>query len=263
MRIPDAGTISRRRAYSVLMATAGTVALAACGSAAQDTGTPPSATAPAGTASGTALAQDNSASPGSSAGTGGNVHHITFTHATDDGYSYRVDVDVVLGTPTIDPTQADPGTTDIVLPITLKDGTLTNTTPGGHEMSTDVDNIAGLSLFAGPALPKHSYTCAKAKTSLAYIQIVDLRPYGGCGREVDNLVPQGSDPSVPVEVGPGQTIPLSLLQEDSEARPGAVTVNVPEAAATRIAADFDSAEVCVVLGTLDFETYTFTAGTCG
>ena len=62
---------------------------------------------------------------------------------------------------------ADPGTTDIVLPITLQDGTLTNTTPGGHEMSTDVDNISGLSLFAGPALPKHSYTCAKAKTSLA------------------------------------------------------------------------------------------------
>ncbi|HEY2284674.1 MAG TPA: hypothetical protein VGH88_02905 [Streptosporangiaceae bacterium] len=252
------------RRLAALIATAGTVALAGCGSSAADTpgagAAPPSAAAPA---SGTALAQGSPASPASPAGAGGRVHHITFTHATDDGYSYRVDVDVVLGAPTIDPTQADPGTTDIVLPISLQDGTLTNTTPGGHQMSTEADNISGLSLFAGPALPKKSYTCVKARTSLAFIQIADLRPYGGCGREVDNLIPQGQDPGLAVEVGPGQSIPLSLLQEDSEARPDAVTVNVPEADATRIAADFGSAEVCVVLGTLEGETYTYTAGTCG
>jgi hypothetical protein len=249
------------------MAAAGAVALAGCGSSPPDTSgagaAPPSAAGGAGTASGAALSQGSPSSPASPAQADGSVHHITFTHATDDGYSYRVDVTVVLGTPTIDPTQADPGTTDIVLPITLQDGTLTNTTPGGHEMSTQEDNIAGLSLFAGPSLPENSYTCAKAKTSLAFIQIVDLRPYGGCGREVDNLVPQGQDPSLPVEVGAGQSIPLSLLQEDSEARPNAVTVNVPEADATRIAADFGSAKVCVVLGTLEGETYTYTAGTCG
>ena len=74
---------------------------------------------------------------------------------------------------------------------------------------------------------------------------------------------QGQDPSIPIEIGPGQSVPLTLLQEDSEARPGAVTVNVPEADAARIAAGFGSAEVCVVLGTLEGETYTYTAGTCG
>jgi hypothetical protein len=63
---------------------------------------------------------------------------VTFSRTTEDGYSYRVNVNVALGKPTIDPTQADPDTTDIVLPITLEDGTLTNTTPGGHDMSTDV-----------------------------------------------------------------------------------------------------------------------------
>lgn len=253
------------RRLAALAAAAGTVTLTACGSSPQGVSgagaAPPSAAA--GAASGAALSQDSPGSPGSSAGAGGNVHHVTFTHKTDDGYSYRVDVTVVLGQPTIDPTQADPGTTDIVLPITLRDGTLTNTTPGGHEMSTDADNIDGLSLFAGPALPKNSYTCAKAKTSLAFIEIADLTPYGGCGREVDNLVPQGQDPSIPIEIGPGQSVPLTLLQEDSEARPGAVTVNVPEADAARIAAGFGSAEVCVVLGTLEGETYTYTAGTCG
>jgi hypothetical protein len=253
------------RRLAALMAAVGTVALAACGSSSQGTSGPGTA-APAGPAAATpaaAQSPDDSGSQGSSAAAGGSVHRITFIRTTDDGYSYRVQVDVVLGTPTIDPTQADPGTTDIVLPITLQDGTLTNTTAGGHEMSTDVDDIDGLSLFAGPALPKDSYTCAEAKTSLAFIQIVDLTPYGGCGREVDNLVPAGQDPTSPVEIGPGQSIPLSLLEEDSEDRPGAVTVNVPEADAARIAADFGSAEVCVVLGTLDFETYTYTAGTCG
>jgi hypothetical protein len=257
----------RVKRLAALMVVAGTTGLAACSSSAGSAASlldpsTSSAASPTAAGSGTALPAGgpSAADPGSS---GESVHHVTFSRTTEDGYSYHVDVSVALGKPTIDPTQADPGTTDIVLPITLEGGTLTNTTPGGHDMSTDVDNISGLSLFVGPSLPESSYTCAIAKTSLAFIQITDVTPYGGCGREVDNLIPQGSDPMTSVQVAAGQSIPLSLLQEDSEQRPGAVTVNVPEADAAKIAADFGSAQVCVLLGTYEGVTVTYSAGTCG
>jgi len=257
----------RVKRLAALMAVASTAALAACSSFPGNAVSPPdpgmsSAITPVAADSGTELppVSATATAPGSE---GAGLHHVTFARTTDDGYSYRVEVNVALGKPTIDPTQADPGTTDIVLPITLESGTLTNTTPGGHDMSTDEDNISGLSLFVGPSLPESSYTCTIAKTSLAFIQITDITPYGGCGREVDNLIPQGADPMTTVDIAAGQSIPLSLLQGDSENRPDAVTVNVPEADADKIADDFGSAEVCVLLGTVSGVSVTYTAGTCG
>jgi hypothetical protein len=193
------------------------------------------------------------------------VHEVTLNRTTADGYSYRISVAVELGTPYQDPTEADPGTTDVVVPISLLSGTLTNITPGGHDLPTSVDNITGLSLLIGPALAAKSYTCGLVPTSMAFIDIVDLSPYAGCGRMVDNLQPSGDtgEGAAVVEIPSGQSLPLTLEEGDPENRPGDVTVNVPQANADKVTADFAAGKVCVLLSpSSGLNADDYTAGSC-
>jgi hypothetical protein len=248
--------VMRVKLLAALIAAASLVEVSACASPSTEVASPDNAAAapssPAGATS----------SPVSA---GGKVHQVTLNRTTSDGYSYRISVTVELGTPTQDPTEVSPDQMDIVLPITLLSGTLTNTTPGGHDLSSDIDGITGLSLFIGPALPPASYTCKLVPTSLAFIQFVSVSPYDGCGRIVDNLQPAGDTGigAPDIEIPSGQSIPLTVIEGDSEHRPGAVAVNVPEPDADKIAADFAAAKVCILLspsGGMDEDDYS--AGSC-
>jgi hypothetical protein len=267
----------RVRRVAALTAGFTIVGIAACSSPPGGVASPVAPVAPVAPASPASPADPPQAASSAAAGvaaasaastteaSGGTVHQVTLNRTTDDGYSYRISVSVELGTPYQDPTEADPGTTDIVLPISLLNGTLTNTTPGGHDLPTSVDNITGLSLFIGPALPKTSSTCGLVTTSMAFIDIVDLSPYAGCGRMVDNLQPSDDtgEGASPVDIPSGQSLPLTLEEGDLENRPGDVTVNVPQASADKITADFASAEVCVLLSpSSGANADDYTAGSC-
>jgi hypothetical protein len=248
--------VMRMKRLAALLAAASAVGTAACASPSAGVASPDN---PAAAPSSPASAAN---SPESVDGT---IHQVTLNRTTGDSYSYQISVKVELGTPTQDPTEVSPGQMDIVLPITLLSGTLTNTTPGGHDLSSDIDGITGLSLFIGPALPPTSYTCKLVPTSLAFIQFVSVSPYDGCGRIVDNLQPAGDTGigAPGIEIPSGQSVPLTLVEGDSEHRPGAVAVNVPEPDADKIAADFAAAKVCILLspsGGMDEDDYS--AGSC-
>jgi len=250
------------RFLAALSISAGAVGIAACASPSLNVA---SASNPATALYSSAGDVAPTGAASSPEGASGEVHEVTLNRTTDDGYSYQIAVAVELGTPIQDPTETSPDEMDIVLPITLLNGTLTNTTPGGHDLPSSIDDITGLSLFVGPALPPTSYTCKLVPTSLAFIQFVGVSPYDGCGRMVDNLQPSGDTGigASDVEIPSGQSVSLTVVEGDSEHRPGAVVVTVPVADADKIAADFASAKVCVLLSPssgVDEDDYT--AGNC-
>jgi hypothetical protein len=192
-----------------------------------------------------------------------NAHSVTLKRTTPDGYSYTVHVSVALGQPTLDTADAAPCTTDVVVPLTLLSGTLTNTTAGGHDMTTELDYIDNFSLSVSPALPASSYTCTAGRyVRSTFAMVNDLivaSPYAGCARVADYLIPRAyTGLAGPLNIRAGQSIPLTMVDNDpigrsysaESPRPeglGAVTVNVQQADAAKVAADFSSADVCVLL----------------
>jgi hypothetical protein len=82
---------------------------------------------------------------------------------------------------------------------------------------------------------------------------------------VDNLQPSGDtgEGAAVVEIPSGQSLPLTLEEGDPENRPGDVTVNVPQANADKVTADFAAGKVCVLLSpSSGLNADDYTAGSC-
>jgi hypothetical protein len=243
--------------FTASMAAGAVILLCACSSSQEIKASPQTATTSG------SQSPNSSQTLGGQAATNEKVHYLTFTQTTGGDYSYIVEVYASLGKPTLDAAEATPGTTNIVVPIILQKGTLTNATVGGANMSTAVDNIGSSidpSLFIAPALPAGSYTCTQNFPDLSSVS-----PYAGCARTVVNLLPEGETTNSvdPIEVGAGKSIPLELFTGTVIGSTYSVTVNVPTADAAKVAADFSSADICLLQGDLQgFERH-FTAGNCG
>jgi hypothetical protein len=225
--------------YPLLVgAIAGTATLAACSSPPA-----PPISFPSTPSQSVSSVDPATAGPTSPAASGSGVHHITLTQDDGNGVSYRIDMDVTLGTPALDSADANPGTTDISIPMTLDSGTLTNTSSGGLEDSPDGMPEA---FYIGPSLPARSFTCTVSQSDGQWPKVENLAPYAGCGVMGDILVENSDADSNASGILPaGQSEPLDLLTGAGMfSNPN---VNVPTPDAQKVAAELASGDVCLVI----------------